>query len=362
VFGPFAQELKSRLGFDAATALYFGRAIQSRYERRLNDRIDSVGQLRETAEQLLMSKSGTQVRDALSASGITDEEVLTSYAAAVGFASTRAIFEFSVEEFLAEEGVADAEAFRAYVRRLSCEFSKANATFSSPLDINAITSTPLIHTGESKYFAPIPSYLTVNLPATLEDALRPNHDQETRVWERYQKRKAEFTEQETAKYLAKIFPGTAIHRNLRYRFHGRQYETDILFAYDNKLFVVECKAGGLTAPARRGAIDRLKTDLRKLVEDAYEQGRRVREYVTSEPTSVFTDSRGRPIVEISFTPGRIDFILISVTLEPLLSFNSALKQLQAVGLFQADEFPLSVYLFGLDIIANHVPSPMGFIH
>lgn len=111
-----------------------------------------------------------------------------------------------------------------------------------------------------------------NLPLIFEGSLEEEKQGQTRVWQKYQKQKAQYAENMIYEHFSQLFPKKDIHRNLKYTYQGEECEVDLLVSYDNKIFIVESKAGSFTEPAKRGAIKRLKADLRKLIEEAYQQG------------------------------------------------------------------------------------------
>ena len=246
---------------------------------------------------------------------------------------------------------------------MSCKFGETNKDFNSPLDENAIITKPIINNIDgNKYFSPIPQDLVYNLPLIFESFLEEERQRQTKIWQNYQNIKSKYTEDKIYEYFSRLFPKQSIFKNLRYYYQEQKFEVDVLILYDNKIFIIESKAGAFTEPAKRGAIERLKTDLKKLIEDAYQQGRRVRDYIKSAKTAVFKDKNGKKVLDIKFKPNKIDFFLINVTLEPLMSLATGLKRLQSLGLFEKNEYPWSVNLFELDLITRHIPSPTIFIH
>jgi hypothetical protein len=233
--------------------------------------------------------------------------------------------------------------------------------FNSPLDENIITLKPIINIENDKYFSPIPQYLISNLPSIFENFLETEKQNKTKIWEKYNKAKASHVEGKVYEYFSRLFPKKNIYKNLNYSYAKKQFEVDTLLLYDNKIFIIESKSGSLTEPAKRGAILSLKKDLKKLIEEGYQQGKRVRDYIKSTKPAIFHDREGNKI-EIDFDPHQNEFFLINVTLEDLLSFATNLKNLKSLDLFAENEYPWSVNLFELDLITRHIPSPTVFIH
>jgi hypothetical protein len=172
--------------------------------------------------------------------------------------------------------------------------------------------------------------------------------------------KANYLEEKTYEFFTRIFPKESMYRNLKYNFEGKQYETDLLIQFDNKLLIIESKSGSLTEKAIQGDIKRIKTDLKKLVENAYMQGKRVVHYISSSKEVSFKCKSNK---ELKINASQFSsFYLINVTLEPLFNYATNLKELKKIGTFFEDEFPWSVYLHDLDIITRHIEFPSVFIH
>ena len=101
--------------------------------------------------------------------------------------------------------------------------------------------------------------------------------------------------------------------------------------------------------------------MKKILEDAYDQGRRVRKFLHSNPSAHFENEKGKRILTIQNIPLKQIFI-ITVTLEPLGHFSTLLGSLQPLGLFLDGEYPWSVYLYDLEIISKMIKNPSIFLH
>ncbi len=363
VFSKLDNYFVKKVGFSVADALNFGQKIIERYVRLLNKRFEeSIDAIEKTKRELKDPIKGAQLQETLRKKNLTEEDFMKLYFNFLMFSSTQEIFIFTADEFCKNEKIKETEKFESYLKALSCEFGEVNKDFDSPLDENAIITKPIINIDGIRYFSPIPQDLIFNLPIIFESFLEEEKQKQTKIWQRYQNLRSQYTENKIYEYFSRLFPEKNIFKNLKYCYQGQEFEVDLLVLYDNKIFIVESKAGAFTEPAKRGAIKRLKTDLKKLIEDAYQQGRRVRDYIKSIKTAVFKDKNGKEVLDIKYKPNKIDFFLINVTLEPLMSLATGLKQLQSLGLFERNEYPWSVNLFELDLITRHIPSPTIFIH
>jgi hypothetical protein len=142
---------------------------------------------------------------------------------------------------------------------------------------------------------------------------------------------------------------------------GERAETDAVLLFDRHVFVVEAKAGGLSLPARRGAPGRLKRDFGKIIEDAFVQGMRVREYILREDEAPFEDE-GRNVVMV-LKKAEIDAIhVINPTLAAMNPLGVQLGLARESGLLSEDtHWPWCVFINDLRIMSELIESPSEFI-
>jgi len=364
VFQKFEKHFFNTYGFTPKDALNFGKQIIERYDnlvrKRKEETLKSKEKMRKELEQ---SKKGEEIRKMFKESYATmnDEEILEIYFAFIFFFYPQEIFLFTIEDFCKEENIKSIDNFKNYLKTLSCKFGENNE-YDSVLDDNIILTRPIINLDDRYYFSPSFLDLTGRLPLILETLLEPEKLNQTKLWQKYQKNvKSKFTEDKTCEFLSRIIPNDLINRNLSYSYMGKEREADVLFKYDNKIFIVEIKSGRFSQAAQRGALKRLQSDLKKLIEEAYEQSKVAENYIKSTEKAIFKNKKNEEII-INFDKTMDSFILINVTLEPLMALSTGLKKLQSLGLFQENEYPWSVNLFELDVITNHIESPGAFIH
>jgi len=214
-----------------------------------------------------------------------------------------------------------------------------------------------------RYFAPIPQDLFQNLPSIFEDLLEQEKRKSSKIWQKYQETKAKFTEKKVTEYLGRIFKKDIVYENLFYTIEkGRTAEVDHIIPYSDNVLIIESKSGNFSITAKREGITRITTTLKRLICDAHNQGLRTKEFITNKKPAIFTNSKGKKELELVYKKNKTHFLLINVTLEPLLSFSSSLKNIESLGIFSQSEYPWSVNLFELDIITRHIDSPAVFIH
>lgn len=363
-FGRLDNFFIKEVGFTIADAITFGRKIANRYTRLVNERINTAREAQEKAKTDLNDPiKGAAMRKFLAEKESKEDDFLKSYLGYLVFTFTQELFVFTIDNFCREEKIEDTTKFAKYLTALSCKFGEGNKNFNSPLDDNLIFIKPIINFDDDKYFTPlIQDARAFNLPLVFEEFLEKEKFGQTRIWQKYKDIKSQYIEDKTYEYLVRLFPETNIFRNLHYSKDGQDYEIDCMITYDNKIFLIECKGGAFSEASKRGGVLSLERDLKELVEKAFEQSRRAMDYIKSTQKAIFTDATGKIVLKIKYKPNQLDFIIINITLENLMSLASVPKNLQSLGLFQDNEYPWSVNLFELDHVTEHIPSPTIFIH
>lgn len=171
-------------------------------------------------------------------------------------------------------------------------------------------------------------FLSAMQPA-LERALNPAHGAapaSVATWTKYIDGRADALERWTADAVSSLLGGAVIHRNLKYKSvvgSKAHDELDAMALVDGKMLLVESKAGGFTATARRGDVDAIEGNIERLMTDAHEQALRAAVYVRSRPDPVFREN-GR---EIRVDMSKVDeVLLVTTTLEDLWAPHSALQR------------------------------------
>jgi len=352
-------------GFTVSEALTIQERIVELYEKRVNEKIKWVKE--KTKEELKRGETKEVLERIIKEKAVDKADIEARYAGYLFYSNAKGLLLFEPKDLILNNKNKENSLQKTehYLEAFSCEIGSQYEFFKSPLDENIFFTKPLIKLNEKEYFAPIPNNLIHKLPSMFYDLLKKERGKKSPVWHRFEKARAEFAEKKSVGFFATLFTETNVYRNLYYE-HSKargvvQGEIDLLIIYDNKIVLGEIKTGVLTSPAKRGALKRLKTDLRKLVEDAYTQIKLAKEYIFSADSVSFYDRKNEKILEIRKNE-ITDVFLINITLEPLYDFGVRLKDLRDLGLFKENEFPWSVNLSNLEIITTHSPSPAVFFH
>lgn len=93
--------------------------------------------------------------------------------------------------------------------------------------------------------------------------------------------RAEFLERSVARLLDITFPNAKKWHAVKWKVDNTTYETDHILALDRTIIIVEDKSASLTAPALRGAPDRVRRHVRELIAEPSEQSARLEQIIWS---------------------------------------------------------------------------------
>ena len=135
---------------------------------------------------------------------------------------------------------------------------------------NPVWTKPVIKLGGGQYFCALPvGFFSFAIPC-IESLLSPFGDAVS-------ERRAEYLEAKVAEIVKTRFPESRIKRNFKWMDGDKNYETDLIVFIDSFALLLECKSGKVTSPALRGAPDRLRKSIQKLLTDPNLQSLRLKE-------------------------------------------------------------------------------------
>lgn len=272
---------------------------------------------------------------------------------------------FDADE-LAKEAKLPIERVVALMAFFSVEFGSVPSDFFLMSPTHLLRDRPFIHHAGA-FLYPVPGSMVWALQRRIENEMNPdtaNGTGDSKVWKKYEKYRAHYLERESLDLLKAILKTAEVYPNLSYSFiadgEQKEGELDGLIAFDQTLLLVEAKAGALTASARRGGRERIKSNIKSLLGKAHQQALRARSYIeNTEVPKFFTDDGS----EIPFDKERFARVfLVSTTLDPMDVFNAALHEVVSAGLIEEKHLPWAVSIDNLRVIAEMNEFPTQFIH
>jgi hypothetical protein len=154
---------------------------------------------------------------------------------------------------------------------------------------NPVWVRPMVQVGPREFFWPLPELFHSFGIEMLESLIQ----RDEKLLKKYQdKIRPNYLEDQVTQLCRNAFPDADVRRGLSWHdADGREGETDVLVLVDAIALIIECKSGRITKQARRGAPERLRTEIRKLIEDAAKQSQRFANLLLSTANTISVHDR-----------------------------------------------------------------------
>jgi hypothetical protein len=284
LLGPLDKDFSALLGFPATLLMHVADYMIRTIERRLSGHDRDVRSLLKATrvedgfERFRVVFAGTPALDALEAIAIPSTLSLEKFAPLCVNLSELVLpahFMFSTST-VAEATGAMPEA----VKRLFEAISLAEGSLAGQdprkffLD-NPVWRAPVICVGEGIVFCAIPQTLLSFVLEIVDGWVLPHRH----LAARWSDARATGLEKLTRDVLLQALPGARAWDNVGWAAEGdsTSRECDVMIRFDSVLLLVECKSGGVSSPARRGAPARMQRSIEALLEHPSVQSRRLLE-------------------------------------------------------------------------------------
>ncbi len=136
---------------------------------------------------------------------------------------------------------------------------------------------------------------------------------------------------------------------------------DIAIEWGPFLLLIEAKAKQFRMESQLGDIGRLRTDIKKNVEDAFEQAKRAVNYIENTDSPEFIEKSTNRILKIDKSKIKRTFLL-TISLHNLAGLATTLAVFQDIGLFRDSDYPFSVSIADLEFIVEFCDGPDVFLN
>ena len=350
-FDTLNAECRSLLGFVARDATRLSRAVfdlltfrlQPRFTKQRDDRQTLLQDVKRARRK---GPSGDECVDRLAKLPPKQaRQVVADRLHGETFGEARSDACFTPAD-LGEAAGVDEPAARAFLDAFSFDESDFDDELHRfPFGGQPFSSTPVVKVGADLYFLPVSfTGLLASVRPRMEHLLSRHHA----VHSRYLDLRGRFVEEESTRILKKMLPGAASWTGIGWRGSETEGELDGLVACDDLALRIQAKSGRVDGSTRRGAPDRMKSDLKKLIGAASEQHRCLAEALESAAGAALGFEP--QVCQALKLPLQID---VTVTLDDVSVWSTETHKLKHVEVVDADRrVPWVVSLSDLMVIGD----------
>ncbi|ADV47561.1 hypothetical protein Celal_0211 [Cellulophaga algicola DSM 14237] len=236
-----------------------------------------------------------------------------------------------------------------------------------PLNETLISQKPIIKYKNELYLFAF-NILTRNIFDIAESLIKnanKKYYKEKYLGNKYSLSRDNYLENKTAELLDNFIKKSTSYLNLKYKpgildenDNLVETELDLLIVSEKANYIIEIKAGGLSAPSKRGALKSLTGQLSETVGYGAYQSHRAYKYILEDDNNSFYDKQGN-LINVDNTKKTFR---LTITLEHLSGFISNLHELKELGIVKPDvEFAWNCSLFDLMIFSDILENEDDFI-
>jgi hypothetical protein len=190
---------------------------------------------------------------------------------------------------------------------------------------NPVWSKPIIRLGDGKYFCAMPQLFFSYIYPIIGELF--SKDQSLK--KKYEKRRADYLEEQVAAHFSKAFPKSKILRGYKWRDGNVEYESDIIVHIDSFLLLIEAKSGSISSSALRGGKERAKKHVTQLIYEPSRQSERLSQHLNETLVHKKADY---VIKDVLIDAKRINKVLrLAITLEDFATIQSNLGLVRQTG-------------------------------
>ena len=264
------------------------------------------------------------------------------------------LFAFTVDEIAAKANLAN-DIVELVLAAFELPSTDRNEGFNALHDFNTVTATPLLRTPNGEFL----SLQTYSLAEAIYEA--PHHwmYQDKAYRPTLSKNRGDFTENFVAERLGLVFGKDRVHLNVDIfkTKAAKVSDVDVLVVWGNRAIIVQAKSKRLTLESRKGNDQVIRSDFKKAVQVAYDQGTAcAKSLIERDCRLVAAD--GREVV----LPDDIKEIYIFCVISdhyPALSFQA--RQFLKTESIERVQEPLVMDVFTVDAMTEMLQSPLQFL-
>jgi len=233
-----------------------------------------------------------------------------------------------------------------------------------PLNSSAAYTNPIIKYNNDYYLFAF-SILIRNLFDITENLiLKADKDYYNNKYlgNKYSKSRDNYLENKTHELFSSFLPNSKAYQNLKYNYKEADgsitnTELDLLIVTEKANYIIEIKAGGLSAQAKRGALKSLTSKIEEIAGYGAYQSHRALQHIKNEENPIFVDDKTDIIIDKSKKCFRV-----TITLEQLSNYLANIHELKILGAIGNEiEMAWTCSLFDLMIFSEIIENEDDFI-
>ncbi len=220
---------------------------------------------------------------------------------------------------------------------------------------NPIWLRPVIKVN-SEFFCPMPQ-LFFSFILRIMDSVIENISKES-----LKNRRAKFLEKKIKEIVKRRFPAALTISGLKWNYEGKRFETDLITFIDSHAIIIEAKSHKITDPALRGAPDRIKKHIQRIIVEPANQSWRLQQKFTElrNESNTSDDLLKELPVDIK---NIYKIVRISVSLEDFATLQSNLRIIEKTGWLPYDFHPCpTMNLADFETLFDFLEHPVQIIH
>lgn len=234
------------------------------------------------------------------------------------------------------------------------EVFPTNFAFEMVGDFNVFNARPILKVGEDRYlvfmlYSVYESFYESPFFWFLED-------------EKYKKvadkNRGDFTENFAAERLSLVFGADNVYPNVNV-FRGADLigEIDVLVVYADRAIIVQAKAKKLTLDARKGNDNRLRSDFKAAIQDAYDQGHLCAEALLD--SSCRLQRMDRKTLDLQGGISKVHICTLLAESYPALAYQA--RDFLKYKTTEIIDHPFVMDVFLLDVLCEMLETPLRFM-
>ena len=355
-------EFETALGFTVTDAVDFLEGFADQASRRLEA-------LQVSARRWMRAGDASRMLQLFCADnpGLVDDEVVAGLnsgriPATQTRAALHALFEEQLKDVFVVEwpgGGVRQERLCDGVRRLSLRFGDVGDDALPHLKLgNPVQARPFVDDDDGRLHL----FCTQTALANMVELIDGMTEATPSLRKRCEKFKGRWLERRLQELVASAFPSGSTVDNAKWRdADGKPGETDCILLIDKTVGLFEAKSGRISPPARRGAEDRLRHDIGKLLVEPSRQSARLAGLLRSGADGVELET---PEGKATIPPSDIrEIVRVNVLFDTLGPLTAGTKRLVEAGFVRPDE-PMapSMSVFELETLFDVLPDQVSRLH